>query len=136
MALLLLLLFCTFFFVLMCVVTPLSALNFFLFYFLKCLYIKPGNSTTLKYEYVDGCSFQRVVFPSLLHQIFGRTYSLAKAIHSSVPVFSLLNILALHTWGCGTKPRISHIFIKITLVINNTTVLQEALPPTAMSQPK
>lgn len=61
--------------------------------------------------------FSGIVFLFLLHQILGKAYGLAKAIHSSVPVFSLLNILALHTWGHGTQPRISHVFINITQLI-------------------
>lgn len=51
----------------------------------------------IKHEKFNDCSFQRVVFPSLLHQVLGIAYSLAKAIRSSVPLFSLLNTLALHT---------------------------------------
>lgn len=61
--------------------------------------------------------FSETVFPSLMHQILGKAYSLAKAIHSSVVAFSLLNILALHTWGHGTKPTISYIFLNITQLI-------------------
>lgn len=61
--------------------------------------------------------FSGIAFPFLLHQILGIAYGLAKAIHFSVPAFCLLNILALHTWGHGTKPRISHLFISITQLI-------------------
>lgn len=92
-------------------------LKYFFVFFSRVPIHKTRKFHYIKHEKVDDCSFQRVVFPSLLHQILGIAYSLAKAIHSSVPVFSLLNILALHTWGCGAKPRISHIFIKITPLI-------------------
>lgn len=72
--------------------------------------------------------FSEIVFSFLLHQILGIAYGLAKAIHSSVPAFNLLNILALHTWGHGTKPRISHIFISITQVIQQYNRIIGAIP--------
>lgn len=72
--------------------------------------------------------FSGLVFHSLLHQILGIAYSLVKAIHSSVLVFSLLNILALPTWGCGTKPRISHIFINITQLIQQYNRITRVTP--------
>lgn len=61
--------------------------------------------------------FNGMVLPFLLYQILGKAYGLAKAIYSSVPVFSLLHILALHTCVHGTKPRISHMFINISQLI-------------------
>lgn len=51
-----------------------------LFSFLDCLYIRPGNSTVLKHEKLMAVLFSGIVFPSLLHQILGITYGLAKTI--------------------------------------------------------
>ena len=103
--------FCANFFALKCVLASLSVSNI-LFYFLDCFYLRPSNSTTLQHEQVDDCSFHWDSFFFLYYQILGIAYSMAKAIHSRVPEFSLLTILALHE----TKLRISHIFINIQLI--------------------
>lgn len=68
--------------------------------------------------------FIGLVFSSLLQQILGIAYSLAKALHSSVHEFSLLTILALH----GTKPRISHIFIDIIQLIQQYNKIKGVTP--------
>lgn len=107
--------FCVSFFALMYVLASLSdtVSCFFFFSFLVCLYLRPGNSTILKHEQVDDCSFHwdsfffSIASDSWHSQYFGQSSPF------QCPEFSLLTILALH----GTKPRISHIFINIIQLI-------------------